>query len=144
MTAVRASIMAELARRLALVPGIAEVEVMPAADPMAFPAFHLVDEGHDPTELEASATRFGFTPRLVAYFEKAGGTAAYNQLNDFYAAAVFAVMGEDDQLGGLVETIDEGSFKIDVAPLASAPRLFFGLELPITFAARRGDPSQPA
>ncbi len=144
MTALRAAIVAEIERRLRLVSGIAEVEVMPSADPMEFPAFHLFDDGHDPIEAQAAATMIGFTPRLEAYFEAAGGAATYAQLNDFYAAAVYALMGEDDQLGGLVETIDEGRFVVSVAELASKKRLYFGLELPITFAARRGDPSQPA
>lgn len=144
MTARRAEIVAEIERRLRLVPGIAEVEVMPSADPMAFPAFHLFDDGHDPIEAQASATRMDFTPRVEAYFERDGGAETYAQLNAFYAAAVFAVMGDDDQLGGLVETIDEGRMTIGVAPLASASRMYFALDLPITFAARRGDPSQPA
>lgn len=144
MTARRAAIMAEIERRLHLVPGIAEVEVMPSTDPMKFPAFHLFDDGHDPIEAQAAATMIGFTPRLEAYFEGAGGAATYAQLNDSYAAAVFVLMGNDDQLGGLVETIDEGRLAVSVAPLASAPRMYFALDLPITFAARRGDPSQPA
>lgn len=144
MTARRAEIVAEVERRLRLVPGIAEVEVMPSADPMDFPAFHLFDYGQDPIELGAAETRVALNLGLEAYFEKEGGAAAYAQLNDFYAAAVAALIGDDDQLGGLVETIDEGKMTIGVAPLASLPRLYFGLELPITFAARRGDPSQPA
>lgn len=143
MTAVRAGIVAEVERRLGLVPGIAEVEVMPAADPMAFPAFHLFDDGQEPVDMDPEATRYALALRVECYVEKPGGSAAYAQLNDLYAAAVAALLG-DEQLGGLVETIEEGRQAIGVAPLASEPRLYFGLDLPITFAARRGDPSQPA
>ena len=143
MPAIRAQIVAEIARRIKLVPGIAEVEVMPSADPDAWPALHLFDDGQEPTEYEAEITRQNFAPRIECYVEQPGGAEAYDLLNDLYSA-VIATLIDGTQLGGIVETIDEGRMEISVAPLASAPRMYFGLDLLITFAARRGDPSQPA
>ncbi|WP_010545216.1 hypothetical protein [Sphingomonas elodea] len=143
MTAIRAQIVAEIARRMALVPGINEVEVMPSTDPDVWPALHLFDDGQEPSEYGAEITRQNFAPRIECYVEQPGGAAAYALLNDIYSAVIASLI-DGTQLGGLVETIDEGRMEIDVAPLASAPRLYFRLDLPITFAARRGDPSLPA
>ena len=143
MPAIRAQIVAEIERRLRLVPGIAEVEVMPSTDPDAWPALHLFDDGQEPAEYDAEITRQSFTPRIECYVEQPGGAAAYETLNNLYSAVVAALI-DGSQLNGLVETIDEGRMDIRVAPLASEPRLYFGLDLPITFAAQRGDPSQPA
>lgn len=143
MPAIRAQIVAEIARRLRLLPGVAEVEVMPSTDPDAWPALHLFDDGQEPSEYGADITRQNFTPRIECYVEQPGGADAYAVLNTLYAAVV-AFLIDGTQLGGLVETIDEGRMVISVAPLASEPRLYFGLDLLITFAARRGDPSQPA
>lgn len=143
MPAIRAQIVAEIARRIKLVPGIAEVEVMPSTDPDAWPALHLFDDGQEPVEYGAEITRQNFAPRIECYVEQPGGDEAYALLNDLYSA-VIATLIDGTQLGGLVETIDEGRMEISVAALASEPRMYFGLDLPITFAAQRGDPSQPA
>lgn len=143
MATVREQIIAAIAARLAAIPFVAEVEVMPTADPISFPAFAIFDNGQDPAEYEAEITRQNFAPSIECYVEREGGAAAYAEINALYAATVRTLIDGTD-LDGLVETIDEGRLDMRPAPLASATRLYFALDLPITFAARRGDPSQPA
>ena len=143
MPPIRAQIIAAIAARLRTIPGVAEVEVMPSADPMGYPAFAVLDNGQEPSEIEAEITRQSFTPIIECYVEQPGGADTYARINELYAATIRALI-DGTNLGGLVETIDEGRLDMRVATLATEPRLYFGLDLPITFAARRGDPSQPA
>lgn len=142
MPTVREQVMAAVMTALGEL-GVAELELMPSADPVVFPALHVFDGGQDASPSEPAATRYELALTLEGYMEQAGGAAAYATLNALYAAAVAALMAEPP-LGGLAETIDEGGLRISVAPLASRPRLGFSLDMTITFPARRDDPAQPA
>lgn len=143
MSSIRAQAIADMEQRLGTVEGVAEVQVMPSGDPIDFPALHLFDDGHDPENSDAGGTRNAATPRVEGYIEEAGGAAAYAALDALYVATVKALI-TDPPLSGLAETIDEGSVRIFTAELASARRLSFALDLPITFSHRRGDPAQAA
>lgn len=143
MTAPRSLVCGTIMGRLRAIPGVAEVERMPSGDPLTFPALHFFDDGHRIGELEAGATRYDMLPTIVGYVEGEGGDEAHDALIDLYSLAVAALL-TDPPLDGVAETIDEGNCKFMVAPLASKRRLAFALELPITFAAKRGNPAQAA
>jgi hypothetical protein len=143
MTVVRHAVCDEVLRRLVALEDAAETKLMPSGDPLAFPARHIFDGGQAVVEGEVASTRYALDLTVEGYLEQAGGADAYAALNDLYAATVRALL-EDETLGGLVETIDEGGLRVFVAPLASKSRLGFAGDFTITFATRRDDPAQPA
>lgn len=143
MPIVREQVVAAIEAALAGVD-VAELETMPAGDPVKFPALHIFDAGQNPlNDTEAGVTRYDLALTLEGYMEQAGGAAAYARLNALYRDVVAALMVEP-LLGGLAETIDEGALRLSVAPLAAKPRLGFALDMIITFPARRDDPAQAA
>jgi hypothetical protein len=140
MTAIREAIFKEVEDRLNSL-GVGEVERMPSGDPMVFPALHIFDGGQQTSTAETDVSRYDMSVLIEGYLEASGGSAGHTQLNDLYAAVV-AVLIPEPPLGGLAETIDEGSLQITVAPLASARRLAFSLDFSVTFPTRRDDPAQ--
>lgn len=129
-----------LALDAALTPGVEEYERMPSGDPAKFPARHLHDSGQSPTEREAQSSRYDMEITVECFVQGNGGAAAHDQLNDLYAdtvTRVMALIARDD-----IETIEEGALRPAIAPLASTRRMGFGLDFAITFATRRGDPTQ--
>lgn len=134
---------AEIATRIASIPGVQELEIMPPGDPANFNALHIFYPGHDPSEEEAGATRYAANVEIVGFVENADPHQAFADLTDLYAAVVARLLTEPP-LGGLAETISEGPFRALTAPLADVRRLSFSLILNLGFAATRGDPAQPA
>lgn len=143
MASLRDQIFDAIGQQLGAIDGIGEVARMPFKDPVKFDALHFFDGGQRVTEREAGATRYEMLAIVEGYTEAQGGPEAHGRLSQLYASAVAALMAEPP-LGGLAETIDEGALTVDVAPLAGKSRLLFSLEILITYAARRSDPSQPA
>ncbi len=144
MPAVRALNITEVMDRLAAIEGVAETELMPSADPIIFPALHVFDPGHETDVTTApGVTRYDLTLTVEGYVEGEGGAAAHADLMTLYTETVAALI-TDPPLGGLAETIDEGAMRVAVAPLASARRLGFSLEINITFPASRSNPAEPA
>lgn len=138
MTGTREAIFAEVATRLeAIVPPEGRVEREPSADPDVFPYLGVIDDGHDILEFEAGTTRYELQVTIAGYVEASGGGNAHAQLNQLYEDSKAALLTEPP-LGGLAETIDEGSMSVVTATLASARRLAFSLALTIVFSTERG------
>lgn len=119
---------------------VQEYERMPAGDPAKFPARHLHDSGQVGIDREAQNSRYDMEITVEGFVQGGGGAAAHDQLNDLYAdtvTRVMALIGTNN-----IETIEEGALRPAIAPLASNRRLGFGLDFAITFATRRGDPTQ--
>lgn len=129
-----------LALDVALAPGVMEYERMPSGDPAKFPCRHLHDSGQSPTEREAQNSRYDMEITVEGFVQGNGGAAAHDQLNDLYADTVTCVMALIDRDD--IETIEEGALRPAIAPLAASRRLGFALDFAITFATRRGDPTQ--
>jgi hypothetical protein len=108
---------------------------------MSFNALHIFDDGHEPSEQEAGATRYALPVSIVGYVEAEGGAAAHAELHALYADAVNALLTEPP-LGGIAETIEEGPMRVEVAHLVSTRRLAFELQILVTFPTRRGAPDQ--
>jgi len=136
----RSLIFDEAAARLKLIPGVNEVEILPAGDPVSFNAIHLFDGGHRVVPHDAWTVGHDMTLIVEGYVEGAMGVDAHRELASLHAVCVAALVSEPP-LGGLAETIDEGDLRIAVAPLASKPRLAFAADFQIGFATRRGDPT---
>lgn len=128
-----------LALDAALSPGVSEYERMPSGDPAKFPARHLHDSGQSPIEREAQNSRYDMEITVEGFVQGNGGAAAHDQLNDLYADTVTRVMALIDRDD--IETIEEGTLRPAIAPLASSRRMGFSLDFAITFATRRGDPT---
>lgn len=138
MASIRGTIF--LALDAALRPGVEEYERMPSGDPAAFPARHLHDSGQSPVEREAQNSRYDMEITIEGYVQGNGGASAHDELNDLYADTVTRVMGLIGTAD--IETIEEGALRAAIAPLASSRRLGFAVDFTITFATRRGDPTQ--
>lgn len=140
MTAIRQTIFAAIASALASpATSAVEIEVMASADPISFPALHIVDDGQSREMHEAGASRYSLSVSIEGYVEGAGGAAAHAQLNQLYADTVRAVMALIDTVSS-IEDIFEGDLRTSVAPLAEARRLAFAQDFAITFVTRRGEP----
>lgn len=129
--------------RLAALSDAAETELMPSADPISFPARHIFDNGQSIEETGHDFTIYRLDFSVEGYLERDSGADVHQQLNDFYAVTVAALV-TDPPLDGVAETIDEGDMRVMVAPLAGTNRLAFALDFTVTFSARRDDPAQPA
>ena len=139
MTAVRYQIVLK-GKELLQAAGIAqELEVMPSADPVKFPALHLFDLGQDPTTGEAGTERFTLALGLDGYVELANGEEALAAINALYAGAIEALFPQP-YFDGLVEEIDQGKLIVNVAERANARRMAFSLDLNLSYATRRGSP----
>lgn len=143
MIAPRSAVIADVMQRLAAINPDGENELMPSADPITFPAFHVFDPGHATDPSEAGVTRYAMALEIEGYVEGGTGADAHAEMTALYTSAVTALLAEP-LLGGVAETVDEGDMNIVVATLSEKRRLGFTLTIPITFPARRGDPAQSA
>lgn len=141
MTAVREAILSEIFDRLRILPGVAECERMATGDPSAYPALGIQDNGQSVATAEAGTTRYELDLSIEGYVEGGNGDLAHAELNELHAAVVAALMTEPP-LGGLAESIEEGTMRVSAAHLASTRRLGFLLDFTIQFSTRRGDPAQ--
>ncbi len=119
--------------------GAQEIERMPSSDPMDFDALHIMDDGQKEIEGEAGATRYALDISVDGFVEGAGGSAMHARLNALHAATVRAVIGLIPTVD-VIEHIEEGDLRVDVAEMASERRLAFSQDFIITFATRRGQP----
>ncbi|MCP3732012.1 hypothetical protein M9978_16425 [Sphingomonas sp. MG17] len=119
-------------------------ERMPSGDPDIFPALHVFDEGDDPAEQEAVATRLDLEISVEGYMEGHGGAATHDAMLALHADTVKAMCGDIlFNLDGLVENIEIiGRRRVQVVPLAEKRRLSFAQDFLITFATVRGDPNE--
>ncbi|KKC24855.1 hypothetical protein [Sphingomonas sp. SRS2] len=140
MTAVRERIAAILDQRLQSIPGIAEYERDPSADPTNFPALSMTDNGDDPLEEESGITRYAMSLDIECYAEGYHGSEVSAELNEIHAAVVQALM-QEPPIDGLAERFEEGPLKRYTAQLASKPRKGFKKAFTIIFTTRRGDPA---
>lgn len=139
MTAIREAVFDVIEAALRAGTTAAEVERMPSADPMRFPALHILDDGQAPQDREAFAARYDMNVSVEGFVEGDGGAAAHGQLNALYAQVVTALVplvGAEP----LIENVEEGNLRIAVAPLGSVRRLAFSLDFTVTFSTRRGSP----
>ena len=143
MIAVREAIFAEIEARLIAIGDADETERLPSGDPISFPARHIYDFGQTQEYSDTGVTRYTLSVVVEGYVAGHSGPEAHGALHALYANTI-AVLVSEPPLGGLVETIDEGDLRIDVADLASERRLAFSLQLTITYPTRRGDPAQAA
>ncbi|WP_380873596.1 hypothetical protein [Sphingomonas sp. DBB INV C78] len=121
---------------MAAIAGVESYERMPSGDPDAFPALALYDGGHGPIEFQAGTTQYDLTITVEGYVEGGDGAQAHADMHDLYEAVKTALITEPP-LGGLVETIDEADFRVDVAELAKKRRIGFGLDVRIQFSTPR-------
>lgn len=141
MTAIREQIFAEIETRLRAIEGVAEVARMPSGDPSRFPALHLFDQGHRPSDSgpENDAQLQALSVGIDGYVQGGDGSAAHAAVNALYADVIEALFPEP-VLGGLAAEIEEMNFTVEVAERANARRLAFSLDLTIHYATRRGMP----
>jgi hypothetical protein len=141
MTAIREQIFAAIEALLQDIDGVGEVERMPSGDPASFPALHLFDDGHRPSDSgpEADAQLQALSVAIDGYVQGGDGAEAHAALNALYAAVIEALFPEP-VLGGLAEEIEETGFSVTVAERANKRRLAFALQLTIHYATRRGSP----
>lgn len=137
--AVREAIIADVATRLAAIPGVSEVQRMPSGDPAAFPALHLFDDGDRPDYAEAGTSAWIMTLGVDGYVRGGDGAAAHAALNSLYADVIETLL-EEPVLGGLATEIDVSGFRPTVAERANARRLAFSMDLSIHYATARGRP----
>lgn len=142
---VRETILADIAARLAAIPGLGEpVARESSGDPTAFPALFLTEGPQESLPGDAQASRYRMAVLIEGYVKGGDGPAAAAARNTLYAAATAAIMADGLNLDGAVEDIQEVRFRPSVAELSNARRLAFELELEIQFSTRRGNPAQTA
>lgn len=136
------TIFGEVDARLESLNGVESYERMPSGDPARFPALAVYDEGDDPDEHEAGATRATLQITVEGYVEGFGGPAVHATMLQLHANAVFALCGDaGSNLGGIVENIEiVGRRRVAVAQLSDKRRLGFAQDFAITYATPRGDP----
>lgn len=139
MTAIRETIIAEFFTRLQGVAGVAVCRRMPSSEPSEFPALDLDDRGQQKLEQDAQQSRFALTLAVEGRVQGAGGEATHQSLITLYADTVRAILA-DNQLGGLVETIEEQDTSIEISALSNKATLAFTLVFEITFSNRSHDP----
>lgn len=141
MTALREQIFAAIEARLAAIVGVAEVMRMPSGDPSRFPALHLFDGGHTPSDSgeEAGTQRQALNVAIDGHVEGGDGATAHGALNALYAAVIEALFTEP-VLDGLADEIEEAGFKPTVSERASKRRMGFEMDLTVHYATRRGMP----
>lgn len=144
MTSVREAIFAEVERRLRELLNIGEVERVPSGDPRRFPALEIAEGGPQVrAEQEYGSTRWRMTIVVAGYVEGGSGARAHAAINDLHARAC-QVLFTEPPLGGLVEMIEEGDVRFQVATLASEGRMAFAQDVIVQFATQRGNPALPA
>ena len=140
MTAIRETIIAAFFTRLQNVAGVALCRRMASAEPSEFPALDLDDRGQVKLEQDATHSRYALTLAVEGRVQGNGGTAAHLALNALYAATVTALLA-DQQLGGLVETIEEQDTSIEISALGQTATLAFTIIFELTFTNRSNNPS---
>ena len=140
MTAL-STIFAEVDARLTdLVAPDGSYERMPSGDPDVFPALEVHDGGDMPVEFEAGATRTELSFEVVGFVEGHGGAQTHDAMTDLHAKVVFALCGDGENLGGIVENIEARDRRPVVAELANKRRVGFFQDFIVTLTTPRGDP----
>lgn len=143
MTTRRDIIDDRLAAALAAVTSVTTIEIEPEGDPDAFPSLALYQHGDAPIGNEYPLIRFEGDYTLSGAVERGGGADAVAERNDLHAAAVRAIMA-DEQLGGAIELIEWGQLRKGRFELSSSGRLTFDQDFKVQFTTSRTDPALPA
>jgi hypothetical protein len=146
---VRETIVAAVLARLQAIPGLAFCELMPMAAPTDFPALALDDFGQNQIETDATHSTYVMTLQIEGIVQAPpganAGAVAYAAANQLYRDTVAAMLAAPDRLaevaGGVVESVQEGDFAINVASLAKDRTLSFTILFDIQFINRSHDPS---
>jgi hypothetical protein len=146
---IRERIIAAVGARLAAIPGLAAIELLPMAQPSEFPSLSIDDLGHQIVESDATHTTYTLNLQLLGQVQGSpgplAGADAHAKVNDLYAAVVRALLAAPDRLGEVtgevVQTIDEGALGIDIAALAQDRMISFTLDIAIQFINRSHDPN---
>lgn len=141
--AIKRAIDAEVDRRLAEIPDIAELKSEASGDPSRFPALNRTASEFVPDHnSEPGATRYSYRFSIEGNVEGDGGEAAQNARDELYLALTNALPSDPEIFGaGLVEEFTEGATRFGVATLASRRSLSFVTEFTALFPADLGDPS---
>lgn len=115
-------------------------ERMPSGDPDVFPALEVHDGGDTPAEFEAGATRSELSFEVVGFVEGHGGAQTHDAMTVLHAKVVFALCGDGENLGGIVENIEARDRRPVVAELAAKRRIGFSQDFIVTLITPRGDP----
>lgn len=133
----------------ALLQGVPQIEVPeavelePEGEPTIFPGLGLIIHGAAAFERECGLIRWRMGVTVDGYVEFDDGTEGSAARAEFHAAAVAAIMA-DEQLGGLVERVDPEDFRFDNAVQASVRRLSFTQDFTIEFVTLRSNPAVQA
>lgn len=125
--------------RLALVSGIAELELAPPGDPAAFPALHLEDSGDAVVSQDYFTTRSRLQMAVIGYVKGAGQATLQAARN--LDAAVVAQLMADQQLGGLATEILLGGLLVEPVELAETRTVAFRRSFEVDFSFRTTDPT---
>jgi hypothetical protein len=141
MIALLEQIHAEFEARLNNVSLVAQVASSPSGDPSRFPALNLDDVKLTPDEnQEPGVTYYEYRLSVEGNVKGGDGPSARGERNALYLSVVQAVMIDLD-MGGLVESVEEGETRFGVAQLASSRHLSFVTEFIVRFPGNRGDPA---
>ena len=88
---------------------------------------------------EQGVTHYEYRLSVEGNVKGGDGPTARGERNALYRDVIRAVMIDLD-LGGLVESVEEGETRFGVANLASARHLSFVTEFIVRFPGNRGDP----
>jgi hypothetical protein len=122
-----------------LTPLAAEVILSPTAEPQAFPAIHLDDDGEEIIEQQFNSVRARLLLTVVGYVQggETEGLRAARNLD----ALILKVLMEDQQFDGLTTLIDVGALANERLKLASKPGVTFRRQYDVQFSYRTIDPS---
>lgn len=141
MTAVRERIFQRVDQIYEALSGIA-YERQPSGFPDTFPALAAHDGGQRKIEGEVGIDRWALHLIIEGFIEGSGGSATHTALNELHAIAVSSLMGDDD-LAALVEVIEPGDLRVDVAEISSSRRIGFSQDMLVQFSTSRTDPALP-
>jgi hypothetical protein len=122
-----------------LTPLATEVELSATAEPDAFPALQIDDDGETITDQEWQVTRCRLLLSVVGYVLGAG--AEGHRLARNLDAEVIAALMADQTLGGLATKIELGGAAFERVKLASKPGVTFRRQLDIDFSFKTTDPT---
>jgi hypothetical protein len=122
-----------------LTPLATEVELSATAEPDAFPALQIDDDGETITDQEWQVTRCRLLLSVVGYVLGAG--AEGHRLARNLDAEVLAALMADQTLGGLATKIELGGAAFERVKLASKPGVTFRRQLDIDFSFKTTDPT---
>lgn len=118
-------------------------ELEPATEPSVCPALGLQDGGHRVIERDFASTRYEMTLTVYGDVERDDGQAPVAERIDLHARTSRAMMLLD-QMGGLIELIEDADLRMMTAIGADRRRLSFAQDFTIQFSASRTDPALPA